>query len=77
MTVEMPIESLQRENAELRAEILHLKEQIAWFTRHIFREAVRAHPKALCHRGNGLAVAPSRKISTSTTQSTPYHRYSH
>lgn len=62
------VESLQKENAEQRAEILHLKEQLAWFSRQLFgkksERIVDASPEQLIL--DGFEGVGQQKVETQT-----------
>lgn len=64
------IESLEKENAQQRAEILYLKEQIAWLTRQIFgkksERVVDANPEQL--ELDGFESAEQQKVETQTVE---------
>lgn len=67
-SAELTIESLQKENEEQRAEILYLKEQIAWLTRQIFgkksERVVDANPEQL--KFDGFETTDQQKTETQT-----------
>lgn len=62
------IESLQKENVEQRAEILYLKEQIAWLTRQIFgkksERLIDANQEQL--KFDGFETTSQQKAETQT-----------
>ncbi len=68
-------EYLQKENADLRCEVTHLKEQLAWFKRQIFGRRSERTVSDLNHEQlelTGLEAAPT--VTEEQTQTVPAHK---